>query len=158
MGRASMDQGPRVNKVREEFQMIVVYQWQFKFKIVKIHSILMEVDSYLGVEKTVRLVVIKTMLCTLHLVLLLRNSLTLIQLVSIWTKLTQLKQVTNQLQVPEIHKEEIKMLGKVKGVKIVALILVLQENQVALHHQLLEQQLSQQQELMILFSKKETTW
>lgn len=83
MGRASMDQGPRVNKVREEFQMIVVYQWQFKFKIVKIHSILMEVDSYLGVEKTVRLVVIKTMLCTLHLVLLLRNSLTLIQLVSI---------------------------------------------------------------------------
>lgn len=49
------------------------------------------------------------------------------------------------------------MLGKVKGVKIVALILVLQENQVALHHQLLEQQLSQQQELMILFSKKETT-
>jgi hypothetical protein len=82
MDLVNTDQERRVNKVQEQFQMIVVCQWQFKFKIAKIHSILMEAVSYLEVEKTARLVVIKTMLCTLHLVLLLRNSLTLIQLVS----------------------------------------------------------------------------
>ena len=65
----------RANKVVEEFLMIVVCLWLFRYKILKTHSILMEVVFFLEVEKTVRLVVIKIMHCMPHLALLLKNSL-----------------------------------------------------------------------------------
>lgn len=74
----SMGHGRRVKQVREEFLMIVVSQWQFKFKIAKILNILMEVAFCLGVEKILKQAPTKTIICTLLQVLLLRSNLILI--------------------------------------------------------------------------------
>jgi len=50
MAPANTEQELKVNKAEEEFQMIVVCLWQFKFKIAKILNILTEVVFFLVVE------------------------------------------------------------------------------------------------------------
>ena len=50
MAPANTEQELKVNKAEEEFQMIVVCLWQFKFKIAKILNILTEVVFFLEVE------------------------------------------------------------------------------------------------------------
>ena len=49
----------KVNKVEEVYLMIVVSQWQFRFKIAKIPSIPTEAASYLVVEKILKRALIK---------------------------------------------------------------------------------------------------
>jgi len=77
-----MDPELRVSKEVEEFLMIVVCQWLFKFKTAKIRNILTEVAFYLEVEKILKLVPTKTIICTQRLDLPPKNNLILI-LVSI---------------------------------------------------------------------------
>ena len=66
MDRLNMDLELKVNKVPEVFPTTAVSLWLFKYKIVKILNIQMEVAFYLEVERTVRLVAIKTMGCMLR--------------------------------------------------------------------------------------------
>ena len=72
-----MDPELRVNKVAEVFPMTAVCQWLSKYKTAKILNILTEVDFCLEVARILRLVLTKTTIYMQHLVLLLRNSLTL---------------------------------------------------------------------------------
>ena len=51
----------KVNKEVEQFLMIVVYQWLFRFKIAKILSTQTEVAFCLEAEKTLKQVQTKTM-------------------------------------------------------------------------------------------------
>ena len=70
----NMGQELKVNRVEGQFLTIVVYLWQFKFKIAKIPNIRMEVDFYLEVEKTLKLVLTKIIICMQLQGLLLKNS------------------------------------------------------------------------------------
>tara|TARA_B110001450_G_scaffold223105_1_gene220050 strand:+ start:206 stop:433 length:228 start_codon:yes stop_codon:yes gene_type:complete len=58
-----MERGLRVRMAIEEFLMIVVFPWLFRFRIAKIHNILTEVAFYLETERIRKLVRIKTIIC-----------------------------------------------------------------------------------------------
>ena len=64
MAPANTEQELKVNKVEEQFQMIVACQWPFKFKIAKILNILTEADFCQELEKIHRLVQTKTIIYT----------------------------------------------------------------------------------------------
>ena len=68
-------QEPKVKPEEEQFLMIAVFLWLFKFRTAKILNILTEVAFYLEVEKILKLVLTKTTTCMLLQVLLLKNNL-----------------------------------------------------------------------------------
>jgi len=150
-----MGQEPRVNRELEEFLMIVVCPWLFKFKIAKIPNILTEVASYLVVVRILKLVPTKTIICTPLLVLLLKNSLILtLELTS--TKSTQLKLAMNPLRAHVTLKaENLKTSVQVKTVKTAVLISVPRAKPKALPLRLLSQQVNQQLELTTLYYRRE---
>ena len=119
MGRVNMEQELRVNKEVEEFLMTVVCQWLFKFKTAKILNILTEVAFCLEVEKILKLVLTKTIICTQPLDLRLKKRL-ILTLELILTKLIRLKLATNPLPALAILKEE-NLFGQVKTEKIAVL-------------------------------------
>ena len=70
-------QEPKVKPEEEQFLMIAVFLWLFKFRTAKILNILTEVAFYLEVEKILKLVLTKTTICMLLQALLLKNNLIL---------------------------------------------------------------------------------
>jgi hypothetical protein len=68
-------QEPKVKPEEEQFLMIAVFLWLFKFRTAKILNILTEVAFYLEVEKILKLVLTKTSICMPLQVLLLKNNL-----------------------------------------------------------------------------------
>jgi hypothetical protein len=68
-------QEPKVKPEEEQFLMIAVFLWLFKFRTAKILNILTEVAFYLEVEKILKLVLTKTTICMPLQVLLLKNNL-----------------------------------------------------------------------------------
>jgi hypothetical protein len=139
MDPANMGRELRVNKEEEEFLMIVVCQWLSKFKTAKIPNILMEVAFCLEVEKILKLVQTKTIICTLPQDLQLKKRL-ILTLESILTKLIRLKLATNPLPALAILKEE-NQFGQVKTEKIAVLTSV---HRVKPRAQLLQPQLFQE--------------
>jgi|TARA_B110001450_G_C17654994_1_gene494805 hypothetical protein len=121
MDQANMEQEPKVNKEVEEFLMTVVFQWLFKFKTAKTLNILMEVAFCQEVEKTLRLVLTKTIICTQLLGLRLKKHLILtLELTLI--KLIRPKLVMNQLPALVTLKAENNQLGRARTEKTVVLI------------------------------------
>ena len=68
-------QEPKVKLEEEQFLMIAVFLWLFKFRTAKILNILTEVAFYLEVEKILKLVLTKTTTCMPLQALLLKNNL-----------------------------------------------------------------------------------
>ena len=68
-------QEPKVKPEEEQFLMIAVFLWLFKFRTAKILNILTEVAFYLEVEKILKLVLTKTTICMPLQALLLKNNL-----------------------------------------------------------------------------------
>ena len=89
-------QEPKVKPEEEQFLMIAVFLWLFKFRTAKILNILTEVASCLEVEKILKLVQTKTIICTQPLDLRLKKRL-ILTLELILTKLIRLKLATNLL-------------------------------------------------------------
>lgn len=75
MVQVNMVQELKVKPEEEQFLMIVVFLWLFKFRTAKILNILTEVAFYLEVEKTLKQVPTKTTTCMPLQVLLLKNNL-----------------------------------------------------------------------------------
>jgi hypothetical protein len=152
MDRVNTERELRVNKEVEEFLMTAVCQWLSKFKTAKIPNILTEVASCLEVEKILKLVQTKTIICTLPLDLRLKKRL-ILTLELILTKLIRLKLATNLLPALAIPKEE-NQFGQVKTEKIAVLTSVHRVKPRAQLQQPLFQE-NQQLELTILSYRKE---
>ena len=152
---ANMEQELRVNKEVGVFLMTVVCQWPFKFKTAKILNILTEVAFCLEVEKILKLVLTRTIICTQLQDLQLKKRLILTPEL-IWTKLIRLKPATNPLPALETLKVE-NQFDRVKTAKTAVLISV---NQAKPRAQLQQLQflVNQPPELTILSYRKEINW
>ena len=155
MGRVNMEQELRVNKEVEEFLMTVVYQWLFKFKTAKILNILTEVAFCQEVEKILKLVLIKTIICTQPLDLRLKKRL-ILTLELILTKSIRPKPATSPSPALATLKAE-NLFDRVKTAKTAVLISVHQAKPRA-QLQLLLSPVNQPPELTILSYRKEINW
>ena len=152
MDRANTERELRVNKEVEEFLMTAVCQWLSKFKTAKIPNILTEVASCLEVEKILKLVQTKTIICTLPLDLRLKKRL-ILTLELILTKSIRPKPATSPSPALATLKAE-NLFDRVKTAKTAVLISVRQAKPRA-QLQLLLSRVNQPPELMILSYRKE---
>jgi hypothetical protein len=113
MAAANMERGRRVRMATEEFLMIVVFPWLFRFRIARIHNILTEVAFCLEAERIRKLVRIKTIICTQLLGLPLKKRLILTLELTL-TKLIRLKLATNPSPALATHKAANNPLAPVK--------------------------------------------